>query len=52
MMVVIGGINYSGSQGDPQGVSKAKGMILYAIIGLIISILATAIVSFVFGRVA
>jgi ABC-type Fe3+ transport system permease subunit len=52
MMVVIGGIKYSASQGDPQAVSKAKGTILYAIIGLVICIMATVIVGFVFGRVA
>ncbi len=52
MMVVIGGIKYAASQGDPQAVSKAKGTIIYAIIGLVISILSTVIVGFVFGRVA
>lgn len=52
MMVVIGGIKYAASQGDPQAVSKAKGTIIYAIIGLVISIMATVIVGFVFGRVA
>lgn len=52
MMVVIGGIKYASSQGDPQAVSKAKGTIIYAIVGLIVSIFAVSIVSFVIGRVA
>lgn len=52
MMIVIGGIKYSGSQGDPQGVSKAKGTIIYAIVGLIVAILAVSLVDFVLGRVA
>jgi heme/copper-type cytochrome/quinol oxidase subunit 2 len=52
MMVVIGGIKYASSQGDPQAVSKAKGTIIYAVVGLIVSIFAVTIVSFVVGRVA
>lgn len=52
MMIVIGGIKYAGSQGDPQGTAKAKGTIIYAIIGLIVAILATAIVDLVLTRVA
>jgi hypothetical protein len=52
MMVVIGGIKYGASQGDPQAVSKAKGTIIYALVGLVISIFAVAIVDFVFGNVA
>lgn len=52
MMVVIGGIKYAASQGDSQAVSKAKNTIIYAIVGLILSISAVGIVSFVFGRVA
>lgn len=52
LMVVIGGIKYASSQGDPQAISKAKGTIIYAIVGLIVTILAVAIVDFVIGRVA
>lgn len=52
MMIVIGGIKYAGSQGDPQGVAKAKGTIIYAIVGLIVAILAATIVDLVMGRVA
>ena len=47
IMVIIGGINYTTSQGDPEKIKKAKSTILYGIIGLIISLLAFAIVSFV-----
>jgi len=50
MMIVIGGIKYAGSQGDPQGVSKAKGTIIYAIVGLVIAILAVGIVDYVLGN--
>lgn len=51
LMVVIGGIKFAGSQGDPQGVAKAKNTIIYAIVGLIVAILATVIVDLVFGRI-
>ena len=47
IVVVVGGVMYSTSQGDPTKVKKAKDAIMYAIIGLIVSILAYAIVNFV-----
>lgn len=52
MMVVIGGLKYASSQGDPQAVSKAKNTIIYAIVGLVVSIFSLTIVSFTVGRVA
>lgn len=52
MMVVIGGLKYASSQGDPQGVSKAKNTIIYAIVGLVVSIFSLTIVSFTLGKVA
>ncbi|HSX41096.1 MAG TPA: pilin [Candidatus Saccharimonadales bacterium] len=48
--LVLGGIKYSASNGDPQNVASAKRTITYAITGLVISILATTIVAFVLGR--
>lgn len=51
LFIVIGGFRYILSQGDPQGVSKAKGTILYALIGLAVVILAQAIVTFVLGGI-
>lgn len=47
IFIVVGGINYMTSQGDPSKVQKAKNTIFYAIIGLIICALAFAIVNFV-----
>ena len=49
VMIIIGGINYATSQGEPGKVKKAKDTILYGIIGLVVSLLAYAIVSFVLG---
>ncbi|MBR6134248.1 hypothetical protein IKQ38_02085 [Candidatus Saccharibacteria bacterium] len=48
VMIVIGGISYATSQGDPGKVSKGKSTIIYGIIGMLISLLAFAIVNFVF----
>jgi TRAP-type C4-dicarboxylate transport system permease small subunit len=47
IVIIIGGVNYTLSQGDPGKVKKAKDTILYGIIGLIVALLAFAIVQFV-----
>lgn len=47
MMMVIGGITMATSQGDTSKVSKGKNTLIYGIAGLIVAILAFAIVNFV-----
>ena len=47
IVIIIGGIRYTTSNGDPGQTKAAKDTILYAVIGLIVAILAYAIVSFV-----
>ena len=47
VMVILGGVQYSTSQGDPGKVKKAKDTIMYGIIGMVVAILAFAIVNFV-----
>jgi len=47
VMVIFGGIQYTISTGDSGRVSKAKNTITYAIVGLIVSFLAYAIVNWV-----
>lgn len=47
IMIIYGGIQYTTSAGDSGKVTSAKNTILYAIVGLIVSILAYAIVNFV-----
>lgn len=49
VMIVIAGVKYMTSQGDPGKVAGAKNTIMYAIIGLIIVIFAFAITNFVLG---
>lgn len=46
-MIIVGGVNYSTSQGDAGKVKKAKDTILYGIVGLVVALLAFAIVNFV-----
>ena len=47
VMIVVGGIYYIISQGNADKIQKAKGTILYGIVGLIVTLLAFAIVNFV-----
>ena len=49
IMLVIGGIRYTTSNGDSNQVTAAKNTIMYAIIGIIVAILAFAVVNFVIG---
>lgn len=47
IMLIIGGIRYTISQGDSSAITSAKNTILYAIVGLVVAILAYAAVSFI-----
>lgn len=47
--VIYGGYRYILSQGEPDAIKRAQGTILNAVIGLVITIFATAIVGFVGG---
>ncbi len=49
IMLIIGGLRYVLSQGDQNAVTSAKNTILYAVIGIIVALLAFAIVNFVIG---
>jgi len=50
LFIVIGAVRYAASAGDQGLITKAKDTILYAVIGLIVSILAFTGVQFVLGR--
>jgi hypothetical protein len=47
VMIVIGGIRYTTSNGDSSAIKSAKDTILYSVIGLIVAILSYTIVNFV-----
>lgn len=50
IMLIYGGIRYTLSGGDSTAVTNAKNTILYAIIGIVVAILAFAAVQFVIGQ--
>ena len=50
VMIIVGGIQYTTSAGKQETVTKAKNTIIYGIVGLVISLLAYAIVNFVVGK--
>jgi hypothetical protein len=50
--IIIAGFMYTTSQGDAGSVSKAKNIILYAVIGLVVIAAAFAVTWFVLGRFA
>jgi hypothetical protein cdiviTM7_00627 len=50
IMIVIGGIMFALSSGDAQKAAKARNTVLYAVVGLAVSLFASAIVNFVFNR--
>lgn len=52
IVIILGGVRYTTSGGDASGVKAAKDTILYAVIGLIVVIMAAAITDFVIKNVA
>ena len=50
LFIVIGALRYASSAGDQGLITKAKDTILYAVIGLVVSMLAFVGVQFVLGR--
>ena len=51
IVIIIGGVNYMSSTGDPAKVKKAKDTILYGLIGLVVCVLAFALVNWVIGSI-
>lgn len=51
IMIIFGGFRYVVSGGDGSAITAAKNTILYAVIGLIVALLAYAIVNFVIGEI-
>ena len=52
LFLIIGGLRYVVSGGDAKNVEAAKNTILYAIIGIVVAILAFAAVKFVINSLA
>ena len=51
IIIIIAALKFIFSQGDSQGVSRARQTIIYAVIGLVISISAEVIVSYVLTNI-
>lgn len=49
IFIIVGGIKYMLSGGDSAGIKSAKETITYAIVGLVISLLAFGIVNYITG---
>lgn len=52
LIIIYGGIRYTISGGDSNSVVAAKNTILYAVIGLVVAMMAYAIVNFVVSALA
>ena len=50
VMILIGGVKYVTSQGEAAQTNSAKNTILYALIGIVIALLAQVIVRFVLAK--
>lgn len=50
IIIVVAGLMYVVSAGDPNNTKRAKDALLYALIGLAVAIFARLLVSFVIGR--
>jgi Type IV secretion system pilin len=52
IMIIIAGLRYVTSNGEAQAISGAKNTIIYALIGVVVALLAQALVRFVLTRTA
>lgn len=50
IMMIVGGLKYVTSAGDSNKTASAKNTIVYAVVGIIIAVLAQIIVRFVIGK--
>lgn len=49
--IIVGGIMYATSAGDPNQITRAKNIILYSVVGIVVVLMAFTITSFVIGRI-
>lgn len=50
LMIIIGGIRYTTSNGDQAQITGAKNTIIYAVVGLVVAVLSYGIVHFVIAN--
>ncbi len=51
LMIVIAGFRFVTSNGDSNNVSSAKNTIIYAVIGIVVTVMAYAIVNFIIDNI-
>lgn len=47
IMIIVGGIQYTTSQGESGAVQKAKNTIMYSVIGLVVALVANGVVAYI-----
>lgn len=52
IVIIFGGIRYATSGGDSSSVQSAKNTVQYAVVGLVVVIMAAAITDFVINNIA
>lgn len=52
IFIIVGALKMVASGGNPEGIKKARQTILYAVIGLLVSVSAITIVSLVTGQLS
>ena len=52
VFIIVGAVNYIMSSGEPSKIAKAKNTIMYAVIGLVVVVLAAVITAFVIQTVS
>ncbi len=50
LIIVIQGVKFATSQGDPQKATDARKAIIYAVVGLVVSLSAEAVIRLVLNR--
>lgn len=50
-MIVIAGFRFVTSNGDANTVTQAKNTIIYAVIGIVVAVMAYAIVNFILNQI-
>lgn len=51
LMIIIGAVRYALSSGDQNGITSAKNTIIYALVALIVAVMANALVNFVLTNI-
>lgn len=50
IILIIGGVRYATSAGNASGIQSGKNTIMYALVGLVVVIMAAAITQFITGK--